>query len=178
MANNIEELIHQFINQLSQNLEIPLQTKIKKDAEEDIYNVELEIEDQDQAGLIIGKHGKTLSSIQRILGMYLYRKTGTWTRVLVDIGDYRESQEEKIKELAHNAADRARFFARPVEMAPMNPYKRRLIHTALSEDPDVETESTGEGKNRRVVVKPIGQKPQPQEQEEEPVKEPVGPQGE
>jgi spoIIIJ-associated protein len=169
MANNIEELIHQFISDLSQHLEIPLHTRIKREAEEDIYKVELEIEDQDQAGLIIGKHGKTLSSIQRILGMYLYRKTGTWTRVLVDIGNYRESQEEKIKELAHNAADRARFFARPVEMAPMNPYKRRIVHTALGEDPDVETESTGEGKNRRVVVKPVVQEPEQENaQEDEP----------
>ncbi len=176
MENNIEELIHQFIIEISQNLEIPLQTKIKKDAEEDIYNVELEIEDQNQAGLIIGKHGETLSSIQKILGMYLYRRTGTWTRVLVDIGNYRETQEEKIRELAHNAADRARFFARPVEMAPMNPYKRLLIHTALSEDPDVETESTGEGKNRRVVVKPAEQKEQKEEEEQQQTEETSEPQ--
>ncbi len=160
MATNIENLITEYINNLSKNLEIELSPRIEveKQDEDLLYKIELEIEDPEQAGLLIGKHGSTLSSIQRLLGIHLYRETGTWTRVLVDIAGYRENQKEKIKQLAYKAADRVRFFARPVEMAPMNPYKRRLVHTTLGEDPDVETESTGEGKNRRVVVKPVGEK--------------------
>ncbi len=155
MATEIEQLITNFIEELSENLEMSINTEVQKDNEDNVFNVSLEIENEDESGLLIGKHGSTLSSIQKILGMHLFKETGEWTRVLVDIGGYRQSQQEKIEQLAHNAADRARFFAQPVEMSPMNPYKRRLVHTALSSDPDVETESTGEGKSRRVVVKPV-----------------------
>jgi spoIIIJ-associated protein len=106
-------------------------------------------------GALIGYHGETLSSLQLFLNLALYRQTGEWRRVLVDIGGYRQEREQTLRELAQRTADRVRFLQTAATLNPMPSFERRLVHLALSEDETVETESTGEGWERRVVVKPV-----------------------
>ena len=104
--------------------------------------------------LIIGFHGETLLALQTVVNLILFRRTGTFTRVVLDVANYRQEREEKIKQIALNAADRARFLARSVELIPMRADERRLVHLYVSQLPGVASESIGEGRERRVVVKP------------------------
>lgn len=106
--------------------------------------------------LLIGFHGETLTSLQTILNLILFRQAGEFRRVILDIGSYRVEREGKIKQMAVSAADRARFLARPVELSPMRPDERRLVHLYVSQLTGVVSESLGEGRDRRVVVKPAG----------------------
>ena len=105
-------------------------------------------------GALIGFHGEGVSSLQLFLNLAVHKKIGEWRRVLVDIGGYRRERERKLFDLARRTADRVRFLQTPVTLTPMPAFERRLVHVALGEDNDIETESTGEGWERRVVVKP------------------------
>lgn len=124
------------------------------EGEEESFRVDINGED---LGALIGYHGETLSSLQLFLNLLTHRKIGEWRRVLVDIGGYRRERERKLFDLARRTADRVRFLQTPVTLTPMPAFERRLVHVALGEDNDIETESTGEGWERRVVVKPSQQ---------------------
>lgn len=112
--------------------------------------VQLETE---EPGIIIGFHGETLSSIQLILGMMAYRQIGEWTRVLVNVNDYRERRQESLEKIALSAAERAKASGEPQDLSPMNSGERRIIHLILASDSEVETESEGEGWQRHVVIR-------------------------
>lgn len=115
------------------------------------YRVHIETE---ETGLLIGYHGKTLESLQIILGIITSKKLGEWVKVYVNVGDYREKREETLMLMAQRAADRAVSLGRPVELSHLSPAERRVIHLTLSGDDRVTTESTGEGNDRVLVVKP------------------------
>lgn len=117
----------------------------------DAYVVNVEAEDK--TGLLIGKKGDTLSSIQLVLGILFKQKIGEWNRVVVNVGDYRQKEEDYLKNLALAAANRARETGEPQNLYNLKPWQRRVIHLALSEDKEVETESQGEGEERFLVVK-------------------------
>ncbi len=110
--------------------------------------------DTEETGLLIGHHGKTLESLQLIVGIIVSKKLGRWVKVYVNIGDYREKREEALMHMAQHAADRALALARPVELTRLSPAERRIIHVTLSGDERVITESLGEGDGRILVVKP------------------------
>jgi len=110
----------------------------------------------DDPGSIIGFHGQNLSSLQLILGLILFRQTGEWQRVVVDVNDYRQEQSDRLKSIALNAAERVRNTKQPASLSPMTPYERRIVHMALTEFDDLETKSEGEGGQRHVVILPKG----------------------
>jgi spoIIIJ-associated protein len=112
------------------------------------------IETENETGLLIGKKGETLSSIQTVLGLLFKGKTGEWNRVVVNVGDYREKEEDYLKNLAMSTAQRAKETGEPQNLYNLKPWQRRIIHLALSENGDVVTESQGEGEERFLVVKP------------------------
>lgn len=111
------------------------------------------IDTQDEAGLLIGNRGETLISIQTILGMIFMRETGKWRRILVNVADWREKQEDKLKDLAKQAADRAKESGDEQRLYNLNAAQRRIVHLELAEDKDIETESIGEGVERYLIVK-------------------------
>lgn len=114
-----------------------------------------QIETQDSS-LLIGEGGQHLYALQTIVRRVAEQKNGGPCQpFLVDVGDYQRQRIEEIKERARMGAQRVRYFKKEVVMQPMNSYERRIIHVALVEDPDVSTESVGEGENRRVVIKPV-----------------------
>jgi spoIIIJ-associated protein len=107
----------------------------------------------DEAGLLIGAHGATLLAIQSFLGMAVKQSTGEWLRVSVDIAGWKEKHEDYLVSLAEQAADRARSSGEAQHLYNLNAAQRRVIHTALSKESDLITESEGEGENRYLVVR-------------------------
>ncbi len=105
-------------------------------------------------GILIGQHGRTIAALQTIFSLALLNNFGPEERVLVDVNDYRQRQQERLQSLAHQAAARVRETGRAVAMPPMSAFERRLIHLALAEESDLTTQSDGEGKERHVVIRP------------------------
>lgn len=114
---------------------------------------EVNIEGGDEAGLLIGRHGETLTAIQSFISLALKQETGEWVRVVVNVGDYRDKQEERLVNLALQAADRAKQTGESQHLYNLSAGERRVIHMELSKDKDIETESAGEGEERYLIIK-------------------------
>lgn len=121
-------------------------------AEEGI-SVSISVSDE-ESGLLIGYHGETLTALQYILGQIVNRGKDIWTRVSVNINDYRGQREQQLQQMATNAADRAVSTGDEIEMPYLTPAERRIIHMALADRIDVTTFSEGEERSRRLVVSP------------------------
>ena len=103
---------------------------------------------------LIGARGESLDAMQTLLNLILFKELKEWTQVLVDINGYRTQKNEKIEQITKNYIDKVRFLGREMEMHPMSPAERRLVHTFVSGYDDIMSESTGEGKDRKVIIKP------------------------
>ncbi len=108
--------------------------------------------EKEALGALIGRKGERLSALQHLVNLMLSRKLGTWTRVLVDVEDYRGRRERQLREIALRAADRVRESGKMLQLEPMPALERRWIHLALRDNPDVATQSIGEEPHRRVVI--------------------------
>jgi spoIIIJ-associated protein len=117
-------------------------------------NVVAEGDDREALGALIGRKGERLSALQHIVNLMLSKQMGEWTRVLVDVEDYRGRRERQLSELAHRAADRVAETGKMLQLEPMPALERRWIHLALRDHEGVATQSIGEEPNRRVVVLP------------------------
>jgi len=125
--------------------------KISRDGE--TINLDLELPDQ-EAGILIGYHGETIAALQLLLNMMFYKQTGEWVKLVVNIGDYRKKRTDYLTALAQDTAAKVTESGEPLALYNLNPFERRIIHMALSENKEVVTESQGEGKNRFLVVNP------------------------
>lgn len=115
--------------------------------------ISLEITTPDSA-LVIGRQGKTLGALQYLVNLIVNKGKEERIKVILDTEGYRERRKARLMELAKKLAQRAKEENTEVFLEPMNPYERRIIHTTLAGDPDVETESVGEGMERQVVISP------------------------
>ena len=140
---------------LSEELLILMGVDAKIDVSEDKENQALviNISSDNETGLLIGRHGQTLLSFQAAIGMMLKQKLGEWIRVVVNVGDWRQKEEEHLKDLAESTAERVRTTGEPQPIYNLTPSQRRIVHLTLSEDPELSTESEGEGEERYLVVK-------------------------
>lgn len=131
-------------------------TKVQVKASEDKKNeaVRIDIETEEETGLLIGRHGETIEAIQSILGMMLKKKTGDWVRIIVDVGGWREKQEERLRDLATQTAERAKETGEGQPLYNLSPAQRRVIHLTLADDSDIETESVGEDEERYLIIRP------------------------
>lgn len=105
-------------------------------------------------GMLIGRRGDNLAQIQYMVNLLANRKIGDWTRVIVDVEGYRSRREESLIGLAERVARQVARSRRPIVLEPMPPNERRIVHMTLKGNPDVTTESSGEGANRRITVQP------------------------
>ncbi len=103
-------------------------------------------------GILIGKRGQTLDSLQYLANRVANKHQSGYVRVKLDTENYRARREETLKHLAKNIAHKVKRNRKPVSLEPMNPYERRIIHSALQSDPYVTTHSEGEEPYRKVVV--------------------------
>ena len=144
------------LKKISEELLELMSTRAKVDVSFDKENDALvvDIDAGEETGLLIGKKGETLASIQTILGILLKQKTGEWTRVVVNVGDYRQKEEDYLRNLAAATAQRAKETGEPQSLYNLKPWQRRVVHMALSEDAETSTESLGEGEERYLIVKP------------------------
>lgn len=108
----------------------------------------------DDLAVLIGRHGRTLDSLQFLISSITSRIVGHRYPIVVDVEGYKARQRQKIEDIALNAADKAVDQDRSIKLRPMTPYERRIVHIALRGDDRVETMSEGEGRARRVVVSP------------------------
>lgn len=103
-------------------------------------------------GALIGRKGERLSALQHLVNLMLSRKLGAWTRVLVDVEDYRGRRERQLREIATRAAEKVKESGKMLQLEPMPALERRWIHLALRGDAGVSTQSIGEEPHRRVVI--------------------------
>ena len=106
----------------------------------------------DDLGALIGRHGQALASLQYILRMIVAEKRKSWVPINIDVAGYKQRRYESLQKLALRLADQVKTSRRPINLEPMPADERRIIHMALSEHPDVTTQSTGDGEERKVIV--------------------------
>ncbi len=147
---DIKELIEKKMNKIFQYIGIKPELSVQE-IEENNFNVAVS---GDDLNFLIGFRGQSLDGLQNILRLMIYRETQTQPLITLDINDYKNRKSEKIQDMAKTFIDKVRFFQKEVEMPRMSPWERRQVHVLVSEYDDIESESTGEGENRRVVLKP------------------------
>ena len=111
----------------------------------------------DTLGILIGRRGETLDALQYLTSLQVNKGRDGYIRVTLDTENYRAKREDSLRRLAQRTANRAQKTGRKVVLEPMNPYERRVLHTALQNHPGVTTHSEGEEPNRRVVIMLVGQ---------------------
>lgn len=144
-----KELATNFINGVCKEMNIEVEIKFFYDEVNNSLDIELLGPDM---GILIGKRGATLDSLQYLTNLAVNRKIKEFVHVTIDTENYRERRKKTLENLAHNVAYRVRKTEKTVVLESMNAYERRVIHAALSDDPSVCTHSEGEEPYRHVVV--------------------------
>jgi spoIIIJ-associated protein len=106
----------------------------------------------DDLGILIGRRGQTLASLEYITKLVVVGRLKAWLPLTVDVGGYKKHRRDSLQRLALYIAEQVKSRRRPITMEPMPADERRIVHLALADDPDVTTQSIGEGENRKVVV--------------------------
>lgn len=149
---NVEEIrenANKFLSDLFKAMDLEVKSEISYDFTDNALNIELS---GPEMGILIGKRGQTLDSIQYLTSLIVNKGTAEYIRVKVDTEDYRDRRKKTLENLAKNLAFKVKRTKRPVSLEPMNPYERRIIHSALQGDRYVVTHSEGDEPFRRVVI--------------------------
>ena len=149
VKEDICEVAKNFLKEVFNAMDMAVVVDVKYDEAENNMDVDLSGDDM---GVLIGKRGQTLDSIQYLLSLVINKNMEDYIRVKVDTENYRQRRKETLENLAKNIAYKVKRTKRPVSLEPMNPYERRIIHSALQNDKYVNTHSEGEEPFRRVVV--------------------------
>ncbi|MBC8557655.1 RNA-binding cell elongation regulator Jag/EloR [Jutongia hominis] len=144
-----EEIAKDFLVKVfhAMNMEVEVEAIYHED--ENTMDIELT---GNEMGILIGKRGNTLDSLQYLVSLAVNRNSESYIKVKLDTENYRERRKETLENLAHNLAHKVKRIHKPVYLEPMNPYERRIIHSALQKDKYVETHSEGEEPYRKVVI--------------------------
>lgn len=146
---SVENIVKKFLNDVFSAMQMEVQLLIGVDEENKSIDIELKGEDM---GILIGKRGQTLDSLQYLTSLAVNKNLEDYYKVKVDTEDYRKRRKETLENLAKNIAYKVKRTRRPVNLEPMNPFERRIIHSALQNDKYVTTHSEGEEPYRHVVV--------------------------
>lgn len=144
-----ENALVSFLTKVLEEMGTPAEVQIDVDEEEKVINVNLEGEN---TGDIIGKKGQTLDALQYLASIVANKGSSEYYRLRLDTKNYRERRTKTLENLAKNTAIKVRKTRRKVELEPMKPYERRIIHAYLQNEPGITTKSVGEEPRRRVVV--------------------------
>ena len=146
---SVEDIVKDFLDQVFKAMDMEVEILIKKDEENHFLDVELKGADM---GILIGKRGQTLDSLQYLTNLAVNKHSDHYYKVKIDTEDYRNRRKETLENLAKNIAYKVKRTKRAVSLEPMNPFERRVIHSALQNDRYVTTHSEGEEPFRHVVV--------------------------
>ena len=143
IQNDPKEFLNKVFNAMGMNVSVKVE-QIGND-----MDIELSGDDM---GVLIGKRGQTLDSLQYLTSLVVNKGSNEYVRVKVDTENYRKRRKDTLENLAKNLAYKVKRTKRPVTLEPMNPYERRVIHSALQNDKYVSTHSEGDEPFRRVVI--------------------------
>ncbi len=149
-----QALLEQVALEVTTKILAPLSEEAKISVQLLHDRVLVRIDDPDNSGLLIGREGQTLASIQYLVNRLVSKRMDASVRVQIDTGDYRENQDEKLRQIARHLADKATASGRTQSTRPMSSYHRRVVHLTLQEDEFVFTRSKGEGAMKRVLIVP------------------------
>lgn len=155
--NELNKIVEKELETLASLLGVENERELSiEDGEEGVKYIKVSFEGE-ELGYMIGNRGRHLDSLQFILQIILGRKLGEDVdfRVFVDVGGYRKEKDEKLEQMALEKADNARILGQAIELPPMKPSDRRIVHLALMKFKDITSESIGEGMDRRIVITPI-----------------------
>lgn len=147
--NDISAKAVKFLNDVFISMGMSVEVTCKYNHLDDCFIIDLA---GDRMGILIGKRGQTLDSLQYLTSLVVNKGTSEYIRVKVDTENYRERRKETLENLAKNIAFKVKRTRRPISLEPMNPYERRIIHSTLQSDRYVTTHSEGEEPFRKVVV--------------------------
>lgn len=145
----LEENVKDFLAQVFKAMELEVEIITKSDPDNQLIDVEFQ---GPEMGVLIGKRGQTLDSLQYLANLAVNKQSDSYVKVKLDTEDYRKRRKETLENLAKNIAYKVKRTKRPVSLEPMNPFERRVIHSALQNDRYVSTHSEGEEPYRHVVV--------------------------
>lgn len=145
----LEDSARKFLSDVFHAMDMTVNIDINFNDEDSIIDVNLS---GDNMGVLIGKRGQTLDSLQYLLSLVINREKEKYYKVQMDTENYRERRKETLENLAKNIASKVKRTKRTVTLEPMNPYERRIIHSILQNDKLVTTKSEGEEPYRKVVV--------------------------
>lgn len=145
----VEQAAKNFLEDVFHSMGYAVTIDTVYDEEEHALSIDLS---GDEMGILIGKRGQTLDSLQYLVSLVVNKGTNDYIRVKVDTENYRQRRKETLENLAKNISYKVKRTRRSVSLEPMNPYERRIIHSALQNDKYVTTHSEGEEPFRRVVV--------------------------
>lgn len=147
-----EEELLDLVYEVVEKIVIPISDQAEIEVELDREHIRVEIECGDDAGILVGREGQTLSAVQYMISRIVGNRLGGIVRMHIDTADYRKNQDERLTQLALNLAERAKESGRTQSTRPLSAYQRRIVHIALEEDEEVQTTSRGEGRQRRVLI--------------------------
>ena len=146
---SIEDDTREFLNKVFAAMDLQVEIIIDRPEDGNVVNVELKGDDM---GVLIGKRGQTLDSLQYLTNLAVNKHAENFVKVKIDTEDYRKRRRETLENLARNIAYKVKRTKHPVSLEPMNPFERRVIHSTLQNDKFVTTHSEGEEPYRHVVV--------------------------
>ena len=149
VKSSMEDTAKDFLKDVFEAMDLTVVVNVEYDEVENFMNIELS---GDEMGVLIGKRGQTLDSLQFLVSLVVNKNIENYIRVKVDTENYRQRRKETLENLAKNISYKVKRTKRPVSLEPMNPYERRIIHSALQNDKYVTTYSEGEEPFRHVVV--------------------------
>lgn len=141
------DIASDFLYTILSNMGVEADISVTEDEESIVVDV-----NGDDIGIIIGRRGETMDSLQYLTSLVINKGYEDYKRVILNVENYRQKREETLVKLANRLADKVVKYKKPVTLEPMNPYERRIIHSTLQGHKYVETYSTGEEPKRKVVI--------------------------
>ena len=149
MKSSVQDRAKDFLKSVFEAMNLVVVVDIQYDELNNTMNIDLS---GDEMGVLIGKRGQTLDSLQYLVSLVVNKDVEDYIHVKVDTENYRQRRKETLENLAKNISYKVKRTKRPVSLEPMNPYERRIIHSALQNDKYVTTHSEGDEPFRHVVV--------------------------
>jgi spoIIIJ-associated protein len=152
MAEKANKIIQEELTEILSLLQIKADIEVIE--QKNILVTKISPKKPDDIKILVGWHGQTLSSLQGLLRIILSKKLkDNYQPFMLDVGDYRQKREELLRNIAQGAAEKVKRGGHSIVLDPMNASERRIVHLALVDFTGITTESVGEGKNRRVVIR-------------------------